>query len=35
MEGAYVGKWLLPSFTAAEAVIALRPAVLVKGLALQ
>jgi adenylate kinase family enzyme len=30
VEGAYVGKWLLPSFTAAEAVIALRPAVLVR-----
>jgi hypothetical protein len=30
VEGAYVGKWLLPSFTSAEAVIALRPAVLVR-----
>ena len=30
VEGAYVGPWLLPSFTAAEAVIALRPAVWVR-----
>jgi adenylate kinase family enzyme len=30
VEGAYVGQWLLPSFTAAEAVIALRPAVWVR-----
>jgi adenylate kinase family enzyme len=30
VEGAYVGRWLLPSFTAAEAVIALRPAVWVR-----
>ena len=30
VEGAYVGKWLLPSFTAADAVIALRPAVWIR-----
>jgi hypothetical protein len=30
VEGAYVGQWLLPSFIAAEAIIALRPAVLVR-----
>jgi adenylate kinase family enzyme len=30
LEGAYVGSWLLPSFTAADAVIALRPAVWVR-----
>jgi adenylate kinase family enzyme len=30
VEGAYVGKWLLPSFTTADAIIALRPAVLVR-----
>jgi adenylate kinase family enzyme len=30
VEGAYVGRWLLPSFTAAEAVIVLRPAVWVR-----
>jgi hypothetical protein len=30
VEGAYVGSWLLPSFTAADAVIALRPAVWVR-----
>jgi hypothetical protein len=30
VEGAYVGPWLLPSFIAADTVIALRPAVLVR-----
>ena len=30
VEGAYVGQWLLPSFSAADVVIALRPAVLVR-----
>ena len=30
VEGAYVGKWLLPSFTTADAVVALRPAVWVR-----
>lgn len=30
VEGAYVGKWLLPSFTAADAIIALRPAVVLR-----
>ncbi|HJY82700.1 MAG TPA: hypothetical protein VKK81_16645 [Candidatus Binatia bacterium] len=30
VEGAYVGQWLLPSFTAADSIIALRPAVVVR-----
>jgi hypothetical protein len=30
VEGAYVGRWLLPSFTAAEAIMALQPSVWVR-----
>jgi hypothetical protein len=30
VEGVYVGQWVLPSFTAADAIVALWPAVLVR-----